>query len=108
MLDMLQSTKLFSFLIFERGDTGEKSIALLWLLVMSSKLSDVAGGTSRKTPACKICCACPQQRRARDECTIFRSFEECAEEINAFYKCLLDEGFTEDEVAKLRKNVKPM
>ena len=74
--------------------------------MMSSKSS--SGTSDKKSPACKICCACPKERRARDECTIFKSFEECASEINAFYKCLLDEGFSQDEVASLRRNVKPM
>jgi cytochrome c oxidase assembly protein subunit 17 len=55
-------------------------------------------------PKCKICCACPAERRVRDECVIFNGMEKCREPIEAFYKCLLTEGFTADQVAQLRKN----
>lgn len=61
-----------------------------------------------KKPTCKICCACPQERRARDECTIFKSLDECTAEINAFYKCLLKEGFSQAEVDGLRRNTRPL
>jgi cytochrome c oxidase assembly protein subunit 17 len=64
--------------------------------------------SEKKSPSCKICCACPQERRARDECTIFKSFEECSVEIDAFYSCLLTEGFSQEEVDKLRRNVRKM
>jgi cytochrome c oxidase assembly protein subunit 17 len=61
---------------------------------------------TKKTPACKICCACPKERRARDECTIFKSMEECQLEIASFYKCLLTEGFSQADVDTLKKNVR--
>jgi cytochrome c oxidase assembly protein subunit 17 len=60
----------------------------------------------KKTPGCKICCACPKQRRARDECTIFKSLEECQTEIAGFYKCLLEEGFSQADVDSLKRNVR--
>ena len=62
----------------------------------------------KKTPGCKICCACPAERRARDECTIFKSFEDCKSEIDAFYTCLLSEGFSEEDVSKLRNSARRM
>ncbi|KAL7702922.1 Cytochrome c oxidase copper chaperone [Lotmaria passim] len=61
-----------------------------------------------KTPTCKICCACPQERRARDECTLLKSMDECEKEISAFYACLLKEGFSPEEVEALKKNTKKM
>jgi cytochrome c oxidase assembly protein subunit 17 len=68
--------------------------------------SSTASEPSKKGPTCKICCACPQERRRRDECTIFKDFEDCKEEIEAFYTCLLKEGFSDEDVAKLRKNTR--
>lgn len=61
-----------------------------------------------KTPTCKICCACPQERRARDECTLLKNMDECETEIAAFYACLLKEGFSAEEVDALKRNVKKM
>ena len=56
-------------------------------------------------PACKICCACPNERRVRDECLLLNaSLEDCREHVDAFYACLLQEGFTQDDVDKLRRN----
>lgn len=60
----------------------------------------------KKQPSCKICCACPQERRVRDECTIFNGHDRCTEEIEGFYRCLLREGFSDDEVNRLRSNVR--
>lgn len=61
-----------------------------------------------KTPSCKICCACPQERRARDECTLLKNMDECEKEIAAFYACLLKEGFSSAEVDALKRNTKKM
>ncbi|EPY15782.1 cytochrome c oxidase assembly protein subunit 17 [Strigomonas culicis] len=61
-----------------------------------------------KTPACRICCACPTERRYRDECVLLKGTDECETEINNFYKCLLKEGFPQEEVDTLRKNTKRM
>lgn len=63
---------------------------------------------AKSSPTCKICCACPAERQARDRCTLFKSMDECEVEINAFYKCLLREGFSQAEVDSLRKNTKAM
>ena len=74
-------------------------------------MSDTSANTTapvegKKTPNCKICCACPAERRLRDECTIFKGFDQCEAEISNFYKCLLSEGFSEADVESLKKNVR--
>ena len=46
-----------------------------------------------KKPTCKICCACPDTRKVRDDCVIFKDEEGCAEEIEAHKRCLRAEGF---------------
>jgi cytochrome c oxidase assembly protein subunit 17 len=61
-----------------------------------------------KTPTCKICCACPAERRVRDECVIFKGLEECESEISSFFQCLRTEGFSQDQVDSLRKNTRKM
>jgi cytochrome c oxidase assembly protein subunit 17 len=57
-------------------------------------------------PKCKICCACPSERRVRDECVIFNGMENCKEQIELFYTCLIKEGFTVEQVDQLRKKAK--
>jgi cytochrome c oxidase assembly protein subunit 17 len=68
---------------------------------MSAAASTTVEPTSG--PKCKICCACPAERRVRDECVIFNGMEKCIEPIEAFYTCLLKEGFSQDQVDSLRK-----
>lgn len=72
----------------------------------ASSASASAGDNGKKEPTCKICCACPMERRARDECTLLKDYDHCEKEINAFYACLLKEGFSQEDVDQLRKNTK--
>ncbi|XP_074600398.1 cytochrome c oxidase copper chaperone COX17 [Brevipalpus obovatus] len=41
----------------------------------------------------KPCCACPETKRARDECIIERGEEHCQDLIEAHKKCMRDLGF---------------
>ena len=41
----------------------------------------------------KICCACPDTRKLRDECMVHNGEEKCAVTIEAHKKCLRSEGF---------------
>eukprot|EP00670_Eutreptiella_braarudii_P004371 CAMPEP_0174295934 /NCGR_PEP_ID=MMETSP0809-20121228/46294_1 /TAXON_ID=73025 ORGANISM="Eutreptiella gymnastica-like, Strain CCMP1594" /NCGR_SAMPLE_ID=MMETSP0809 /ASSEMBLY_ACC=CAM_ASM_000658 /LENGTH=79 /DNA_ID=CAMNT_0015398587 /DNA_START=28 /DNA_END=267 /DNA_ORIENTATION=+ len=61
---------------------------------------------SKKEPSCKICCACPETRQPRDDCIIRRGKENCLDLIEAHYQCLLTEGFTKEQVDKLRASTK--
>ena len=56
---------------------------------------------STPKPKCKICCACPTQRRSRDECFILNGYDKCQKEIEDFYNCLYTEGFSKEEVEQL-------
>ncbi|EAO00265.1 putative cytochrome c oxidase copper chaperone [Trypanosoma cruzi] len=67
---------------------------------------EVAAKQSAGPPGCKICCACPAERRARDECVILKGVDACKDQVEAFYACLLREGFTEEDVNSLRKSAK--
>ena len=44
-------------------------------------------------PKCKICCACPDTRKDRDECILHHGEEGCKEMIEAHKLCLRAEGF---------------
>ncbi|KIH61985.1 cytochrome C oxidase copper chaperone [Ancylostoma duodenale] len=41
----------------------------------------------------KPCCACPETKKARDQCIIENGEENCGELIEAHKKCLRDAGF---------------
>lgn len=41
----------------------------------------------------KPCCACPDTRKARDNCVILRGEEYCSEYIKAHQDCLRSYGF---------------
>lgn len=41
----------------------------------------------------KPCCACPETRKARDECIVHNGEEKCRDLIDAHLKCLRDLGF---------------
>jgi cytochrome c oxidase assembly protein subunit 17 len=74
----------------------------------NSNTTAKSGEAAPVTPTCKICCACPQERRARDECTLLKSMDDCESEIAAFYACLRKEGFSAEEVDALKRNTKKM
>ena len=44
-------------------------------------------------PKLKICCACPETKKVRDECVLQNGQERCAEAIEAHNKCLRALGF---------------
>lgn len=52
-----------------------------------------AGAAAPKKPTCRICCACPDTRKVRDECIVMHGEEECAKLIEAHKVCLRAEGF---------------
>ncbi|KAJ4971334.1 hypothetical protein NE237_004433 [Protea cynaroides] len=44
-------------------------------------------------PKKKICCACPDTKRIRDECMVEKGEAACTKWINAHIECLRAEGF---------------
>ena len=58
---------------------------------VSSGGGEAQGDTPK--PKCKICCACPETRKPRDECTMMYGEEKCAAQIEAHKACLRAEGF---------------
>lgn len=40
-----------------------------------------------------ICCACPDTKKARDECFVMKGEENCKSMVEAHLQCLRKEGF---------------
>ncbi|KAJ1966572.1 Cytochrome c oxidase copper chaperone [Dimargaris xerosporica] len=44
-------------------------------------------------PKLKPCCACPETKKARDDCVLFKGEENCQDLIEKHKQCLRDLGF---------------
>mgnify|MGYP002261644103 CR=1 FL=1 len=55
--------------------------------------TDAAAPGEEAKPKCRICCACPDTRKDRDECVMHKGEEGCEEFIEAHKMCLRAEGF---------------
>ena len=51
------------------------------------------GSESESKPKKKICCACPDTKKIRDECIVEHGEAACEKWIEAHRKCLRAEGF---------------
>ncbi|KAL3848634.1 hypothetical protein ACJIZ3_010516 [Penstemon smallii] len=49
--------------------------------------------TNSSKPKKKICCACPETKKLRDECIVTNGESACEKWIEAHRKCLRAEGF---------------
>lgn len=49
--------------------------------------------TNPEKPALRICCACPETKKPRDECVMMNGEENCKAEIEAHKVCLRKLGF---------------
>ncbi|KAK4745838.1 hypothetical protein SAY87_012150 [Trapa incisa] len=58
-----------------------------------NQVSDASAPTPESKPKKKICCACPDTKKLRDECIVQHGEEACTKWINAHIKCLRAEGF---------------
>ena len=54
-----------------------------------SKREGEGGGEKKLKP----CCACPETKKARDECVVEKGEENCQELIEAHKECLRKHGF---------------
>merc|ERR1712087_273049 len=57
-----------------------------------SRMTDTSTGQP-KAPPKRICCACPDTRKLRDECIANKGEDYCTEYIEAHKVCLRTEGF---------------
>lgn len=58
-----------------------------------SKPGPDAKPAQQTKPKKKICCACPDTKKLRDECIVEHGEEACAKWIEAHRMCLRTEGF---------------
>ena len=56
--------------------------------------SSVTTSVPESKPKKKICCACPETKKLRDECIVEHGEDACAKWIEAHRQCLRAEGFT--------------
>ncbi|XP_051146544.1 uncharacterized protein LOC127262078 [Andrographis paniculata] len=54
---------------------------------------DKASPDTASKPKKKICCACPETKKLRDECIVQNGEESCGKWIEAHRRCLRAEGF---------------
>ncbi|KAH8386815.1 hypothetical protein KR093_002749 [Drosophila rubida] len=57
----------------------------------AAKVTDAAAAGDK--PKCKACCACPETKRARDQCIVENGEENCTKLIEAHKQCMRDQGF---------------
>uniref|UniRef100_A0A2P2JXY3 Uncharacterized protein MANES_03G110400 n=1 Tax=Rhizophora mucronata TaxID=61149 RepID=A0A2P2JXY3_RHIMU len=55
--------------------------------------SSIAASAPVSKPKKKICCACPETKKLRDECIVEHGETACAKWIEAHRICLRTEGF---------------
>ncbi|KAJ6638426.1 Cytochrome c oxidase copper chaperone [Pseudolycoriella hygida] len=61
---------------------------------VSAVITSAAPGTgATEKPKCKACCACPETKKARDQCIMENGEENCAKLIEAHKQCMRDQGF---------------
>ncbi|KAJ3161504.1 hypothetical protein HDU86_007286, partial [Geranomyces michiganensis] len=58
----------------------------------TAAVTTVADPSSPAKPKCKPCCACPDTRKARDECVFDNGEEKCADLIKAHQDCMRAQG----------------
>ncbi|PKA65484.1 hypothetical protein AXF42_Ash005818 [Apostasia shenzhenica] len=57
------------------------------------QVADTTGKASNAKPKKKICCACPDTKKLRDECIVEHGESACTKWIEAHKLCLRAEGF---------------
>lgn len=67
------------------------STALTLSKVPNNEGAALAGPDSK--PKKKICCACPDTKKLRDECVVEHGEDACSKWIEAHLRCLRAEGF---------------
>ena len=62
----------------------------------ASGTTETAGADAKdgaEKPKLKICCACPETRKVRDECGLLNGEDKCKDAIEAHKACLRTLGF---------------
>ncbi|KAL9687122.1 hypothetical protein QQ045_031519 [Rhodiola kirilowii] len=76
------------------GDLAMNTSALASPISQQSQgASTTAASVPETKPKKKLCCACPDTKKLRDECIVEHGEAACSKWINAHLKCLRAEGF---------------
>ncbi|GMI79473.1 hypothetical protein HRI_001616600 [Hibiscus trionum] len=75
------------------GLPTQKSSALALPGLQKNQESAKTTPAPESKPKKKICCACPETKKLRDECIVEHGEEACAKWIEAHRICLRAEGF---------------
>ncbi|KAL4278137.1 hypothetical protein GQ457_03G024050 [Hibiscus cannabinus] len=75
------------------GSPTQNTSALALPRLQLNRGSTTATSGSESKPKKKICCACPETKKLRDECIVEHGEEACAKWIEAHRICLRAEGF---------------
>ncbi|KAK8712320.1 hypothetical protein V6N13_147560 [Hibiscus sabdariffa] len=70
---------------------NSSTLALSGLQQTQESAKTTSGAESK--PKKKICCACPETKKLRDECIVEHGEEACSKWIEAHRVCLRAEGF---------------
>ncbi|KAK9288140.1 hypothetical protein L1049_016588 [Liquidambar formosana] len=73
--------------------TDKPSSALAFLASQQNQGSVTTASGPDSKPKKKICCACPDTKKLRDECIVELGEAACSKWIDAHLKCLCAEGF---------------
>ena len=75
------------------GLSTQNTSALALPGLQQNQGSATATSGAESKPKKKICCACPETKKLRDECIVEHGEEACAKWIQAHRMCLRAEGF---------------
>jgi len=57
------------------------------------KVAEEVPSASAEPKKCKACCACPETKKARDQCIVENGEENCKTLIEAHRECMKQMGF---------------
>jgi cytochrome c oxidase assembly protein subunit 17 len=69
------------------GNTTSQDVGVV------TEAAAAAVGVPAEAPKKKICCACPETKKLRDECVVEHGEDACTKWIDAHKQCLRREGF---------------
>lgn len=75
------------------GLPRDNASSALSLQASPQNQGSAAAAIPESKPKKKICCACPDTKKLRDECIVEHGEEACAKWIEAHRQCLRAEGF---------------
>ncbi|EDW06362.1 cytochrome c oxidase copper chaperone [Drosophila mojavensis] len=75
------------------GSSSSKGVGVVETAAATTATNAAAAGAGGDKPKCKACCACPETKRARDQCIVENGEENCTKLIEAHKQCMRDAGF---------------